>query len=190
MKELDYYEHDGKKYWRVTSILHAYQFPDDYEGGIDKKTLNAAARFGTQVHRMIEEPGWKPARLSNEHRNCMEAHQRYVKDWGEPIMAEQERRVYYDGPVRIGCTIDLVEPEAVTDWKTSRRLMMRHRVQVNAYSKLLAGPSATTSMDMRDVRLVRLDKHLGDYEKQEFKFSWELWDVFMKLAQVYVMFRE
>ena len=185
-----YYTIEGKRYARVTSSIKVKRSEEleVWRGKVGNKEANATMRrassIGTRVHDLIEAQikGDKVGFKKNESTEvvaCVEAFQEWVKS-RKPVPLYVEKLVW-DEALGYAGTIDLVEHECITDWKTGGRVSPEYWMQLAAYAKALNLPS------IQKVRVVRLDKTLGTFEEQE-KTIEELepyWQAFQGLLQFY-----
>lgn len=150
------YEKEGKKYKRISTVLK--KMPQDidflFKWGLDKfnsydeyiKFLNQSAEDGTAMHKKIEEY------LKAYKRMCEKGDNKYFKDKGFlqlPIGVQnffiklKEFKVLgleetiFDEELGIAGTYDaLLEIDGkivLLDWKSSKKVQDKHRVQVGFY---------------------------------------------------------
>ena len=189
-KQKPYYIIDGKVYARVTRILSIIR-DIEYGGNPDPTMMNEAASIGTKVHHLIEadiNAGLKPKPSATEAVNsCMQAY----SDWKRtrmPVNPKSEVLVWSEKHM-VACTIDLIDDEYITDFKTSARLLTRHWLQVNAYSAIYQewwNNHGNIFTGIPQCRLLRLDKTLAMYEEKVEPFSEERWKTFLDIKEVYI----
>lgn len=187
-RQKPYYIIEGKVYARVTRILSIIR-DIEYEGNPDPLLMDEAAAVGTKVHKIIERnlKGLTSPSVGDPRvHSCWKAYQ----DWKrtrEPLLPQSEVLVWSDKHM-VAATIDLIDTECVTDFKTSSRLLLRHWLQVNANAAIY------NEWKQRDgnlylpykCRLLRLDKTLAMYEEEVKPFSEPLWETFLKVKEVYI----
>lgn len=191
---LPYYEQEGKRYPRLTRILSILRDPE-VEAWMQRIGTKAAQRRqvssqkrGTVLHKMIsqtlltQKEATLPKRATFEVQMGWQAWLRWYR-LNQARLAPQGVEVPCVSPhYGYGCTPDLWEPGMVTDWKTGSRLQAKHWIQIHSEVPVIFGEEVA---DIR-VRLVRLDPAIGDFEEQIRPFDQGLWEMFLKLKDIYV----
>lgn len=169
--DADFYEIDGRKYTRVTRILETVRNPglEQWRGRVGNTEANRKAKeanaTGTAVHEAIEralKTGFlEPVKDSAEpeYKNCIRA----FKEWQgtrQVVPLHLEKRVW--SRHGFAGTVDLIEEGIITDWKTSGRISDSYWLQLNAYADLVR---ECLNLDIKKIRVVRLDKNLGTFEE-------------------------
>jgi len=189
-KQLPYYEVNGHRYPRVTSILSILRDPDLEKWQAEIGETRAAAkrrhaeRIGTMLDKLIkQEIEGKTVILSAQ--GSSEVRQGW-KAW-------QEYRRCYPGLLRLGTTLvhptyryggtpDILSGNIVIDIKATARLREKFWIQLHAYVPLLFLESVWPLITLR---VVRLDTFLGTCEVKDRPFDKQIWETFMHLKSVY-----
>lgn len=189
-----FYVIDGKRFDRVTQILSTIRNPDleEWRGRVGNKEANRIAKeatgVGSAVHEEIERrlQGWPPSESKGpkgkeiEYANCLEAFEEWrASRKPEPVFVE--KRVWSPFYGYAG-TIDLIEEEILTDWKTSGRLSDTYWLQLNAYA---VAAHESIGFKVRWLRVVRLDKNLGTFEEAIQPVNDQLFQAFVGLHKFY-----
>lgn len=168
---LDYFQEPGLISWRVKV------------GAKEAKRVSTVAlKLGTAVHTFIET-GKKVAKSDSfEYQNCCTAFERFkLENKFEPIQYEKELiNEEYGIMGHYDCHAILNNYPTTIDWKTSSKINLKYKIQVNTY----------TWLDNRQDHsaIVRLDKNLGQYELLHEPYNPELVDVFLAMLKVYRAF--
>ena len=154
-------------------------------GGVDERTLEAAANKGTAVHNAIEN--WLKfgiADLDPEYQGYLDG---FLEWWEQhkPVVVGSEIRTYHK-LLRYAGTVDLlamIDGELnLIDYKTTYRLIDKNcRVQLEAYSQALSSHGITVAKK----RILHLAKD-GKWKDPMFETKdAEAWRVFGSLKCVY-----
>lgn len=168
-----FYTIDGRKYHRVTAVLKAVRNEplELWRGKIGNKEANAhmraSSKHGTRIHAIIQEilgctfQGFKKAE-PQEVKNAVQAFRDFQSTY-EPRPTHTELLVHSPTYGYAG-TIDMVESNTITDWKSGSRISLAYWMQLAAYAQAL---TESKGIEISRLRVVRLDKNLAMYEVQE-----------------------
>lgn len=192
-----YYELAGVRYPRITRILSVMREPelDAWRKTVGAEAAEdisgAAIRTGKTVHSLIEET-LKTGKLakttttSEDVRMAWGAWQKwYALQPPMPSNVAVEYRAITT-EYGYGCTADLVEPLRITDWKITGAIRPKHWIQLHA--EVPAVFQAPELWPQVCVRIVRLDKRLGEFQEKEVPFSRAIWCGFLHARALYMAF--
>lgn len=167
MADFKYYEKDGKKYERFSTVADSYLERGlvDWELRVGKREAGRvrrrALKVGARVDQLIEED-WRMGRYRMaksdpyEVRSAMEAWERwkveYLLVWKD-IQGMQEVVLHEDWGV--GCTLDIRTGASIIDIKTSKQVSKKYWVQLAVQNRGLGLP---------ETWILDLSKGVGDYE--------------------------
>ncbi len=194
-KDFEYYERDGRKYERVSTILDYFPSPGliDWKVRVGKRESGAVSRkalkIGTIVDGYCEDDvngkGYSVKKKDTEEvRSCMRAWEEWKRDYPgvfSGLNQTQERVFFNDWGVAGTC--DLLSPTVLIDVKTSKRVSLAYWVQLAVYNR---------EFKRAEKRVLCLSKELGTYEYVECpaEYSQEyLEQVFVGMLNVYRYFK-
>lgn len=166
---LPYYERDGKRYERFTTVLDYFTEPGLLKAMMrDKEAFSEASRsalaVGSRVDELCEidwrDGGYKLKKSEKpEVVNCMTAWERWKREWPQAFLGirAMQEKVFYDDWMVAG-TLDIRQEDGITDIKTSKAIRPRYRIQVAGYNRKHRLPYR---------RVLRLDKQTAEYEYSE-----------------------
>jgi len=185
MGQKSYYEIEGKRYERVTTVLGYFMAPSlvDWKLRVGKSEANRimkeAQKVGTTVHK-IAETGKVPKVMSVEVENCVRAYQQWEKET-QPNILMRETTVH-DSTLGVAGTFDLFikhnGASVLVDIKTSKEIKLDHWLQLAAYASMMLDNVDT-------IAVLRLDKNMAFYEFIEKPVYQKEYNVFMDLLNVY-----
>ena len=185
-----YYEIEGKKYERVSTILSTYTEPwvMEWKLKVGKResgvTSRRALKIGTQVHNYVEsdikEGGYRLRKTElAQIWNCMRAWEKF-KEAYKPHIIETEKRVYCSH-MRVAGRYDGRSETTLYDWKTSGSITQKNWVQLAIYNHM-------SGLRLPNLAICRLDKNIGEYEYEEREMDYGLVEVFKALHTVHRFF--
>lgn len=156
MEQSKWYEHNGKLYPRVSSILNVVNW------GIVPRSetyRKRRATEGTNFHKLVHEmvSVGKPAEVSVKYNKRLNTIEQWLKDYE---VVKSEERVFWDSPtedLRYAGQIDLLLKDKTTglysldDIKTGKAYK-RHELQLSAYAEAI---EQTLSIPVTKMRLIR-----------------------------------
>lgn len=196
MDEAAFYEHEGRRYDRVTSVLKTVRNPglEEWRGRVGNREANKvskdAALVGTKLHAVIQHAltngsAVLPARCKEDQLTwCLKAFQEWVA-LRKPRPLWIEKRVFHSHG--FAGTVDLIEDGVLTDWKTSRAMSDLYWLQLNAYAGAV---TEFLRVPISRLRVVRLDKNIGVFEEEVRDTSKELFQAFLGLHNFYRVWTE
>lgn len=177
MKQEAWYDINGQRYARVTSILGVIRNPEleTWRGRLGNaaanKTIRDASRVGTAVHGHIAryiahgEPWKLSSRVPYGVKAALGAFKEYERLRGSFSPHPMVETLVWSERHMFAGTVDLWEPTVLTDWKTSGAMNESYWLQLAAY--WLACLEQGLGSKITTLRIVRLDKVLGLFEVQE-----------------------
>lgn len=191
-----YYERDGLKYRRVTSVLDYFNCPElvrwkvrvgvKEAGRISKEAL----KIGSRVDGLCETD-WRDGTYSLKKSdspavlNCMKAWEAWKRDYAD-VFADIKamQTVHWHDDWRVAGTSDILTGHAVLDIKTSKRIALPYWIQTAVYNR---------DAGLDTAYILRLDKELGIYEfvKRPDEYSQDyLETLFVGILNAYNYFNE
>lgn len=189
-----YYERDGRRYERFSTIANYFPHPDLVNWKIRvgkaaaRQVSNKALKIGTRVDHLCEDnlkTGLIKFKKSDpiEIHNCMTAWEKWKEDWADVASSiDVTQQTVYHKDWGIAGTLDLLSPTHLIDIKTSKKISLMYWIQTAVYNRGLG----------RECWILRLDKENGAYEfvKRPDEFSQEyLETVFVGMVNVFNFFR-
>lgn len=188
MSDEQFFEHNGKQYDRVTTVLgfHKPQGLIDWQYRLGKREANKImrekAKIGTNADEWIKQSvlgGGLPALTSEEAKRCIRAYGKWVSDHSPELSVGT--RLFYDEWGVCG-EPDLFWGDRVIDIKCTTRIQKKHRVQAGTYA---------TMAGLKDTAILRLDAGAEDYEYQ----CWDndadyMADIFVSHLNIYRFYKE
>ena len=190
VSEKPYYEVEGIRYPRVTSILSILRDPDveDWYARLGDKAAKAkrhhAERVGTTLDELVKrqvagQTVVAPKSASSEVKQGWKAWREYRDLSGEQFTVGYPKTSERWG---YGGCADLLNATGVTDIKATTRLRPKHWIQVMSYVPLYFSED---QWDKVAVTLIRLDTFLGTAQWEIKPFDRTIWETFLKLKDVY-----
>ena len=194
-------DHDGLRYPRVSRILSIMRDPGLEKAGqiteeADERSAKARS-IGTKLHQMIQQDLERQTvkvdpKMSFELRSCWDGYQRWKQERCKPFGDNHqiEQRLFHVATPRYTCQPDLAEWNMtdrilrVTEWKTSLRIKDLYWIQMTTAVPMLLLATDLSQWTIQ-LRVVRFDKALGDYEEQVRALNPLDIDTFRYLASVY-----
>lgn len=190
MANFKYYEKDGKKYERFSTVADFFPHPKlvDWKIKLGRKESGlisrAALRVGSRVDELctmdICDGGYKlePGDLT-EVKTCMKAWEQWKTDYPLDFseITDTQKTVYYDDWGVAG-TADIVGVNKLVDIKTSKKISLINWVQLGFYNRGFC----------LETWVLRLDKSLWDYEYKRCpeEYSQEyLEEIFLSMLNVF-----
>lgn len=187
-----HYTIDGKPYLRVTEVIkRVFPQPDlqDWRASVGKiradRYLKHSAHVGTTVDKTITRLLMKPgSKLLIPTQAEVKMALRGWTKWQtlNDIQAVACQELVWSEELGVAGTLDCRTAAEIIDWKASSRIRPEYVLQVNTYWGLL--PEAVRDT-IRQARIVRFDKLLGDWEERKIYFRPDLFDLFVSMVEVY-----
>ena len=197
-----------RAYLRPSRILQVMRDPE-YPEEPDPAVYRQAERLGVKLHAVIEAYLLTGA-VRQSQLNTPEAQMAWqaFRRWQEaarpvvkPILGQPPVELLVHAPsVGVACRLDFWDQRPVldihlpggflTDWKVKRRLTRKDRIKLNANWFILREwweqqPIEANLLLPDKLRLVRLDKTVGDYQEEVFDPDQKLWETFLHLKEAY-----
>ena len=166
MGDQQFYERDGKKYERVTTILDVFPHPKliDWKINLGRKASGIISRkalkIGSRVDELCENDmltgKYKlTSKDPEEVRNCMLGWEEWKKEWPDfkDVQGTQET-VFFDDWMVAG-TLDFCTSRKLVDIKTSRQISRTYWIQTAVYNRAKKLPERW---------VLRLMKNIVGYE--------------------------
>jgi len=188
-----HYYLDDVPYLRVTTLIKTlFQDPEYKVGAIAWAQYNEATRLGKQIDKLITQDlshcypcGIKwPKNITTELTTLWEAYQESKKLFPQEPVAVQE--LVWSEHLQLAGRIDRTEPDGVTDYKGTAKILERHWLQTNTYLWLKWKNQAPGKMR----HIIRLDKVSGMSEIKTRVFSPNGMDAIRHLRAAYRMLYE
>ena len=174
MSEFEYYERDGKKYERYSTVAGFFAHPwlvkyklsqlkkSSYiDGDVVKfkSDKRAALSIGTKVHKLVEDNfhhgSYKLGKSNESVINCMKAWDRWRDDYNLDILTMEQ--VVYSDTLGVAGTYDFRTIDTMGDIKTSMCISEDYWIQVAFYNMV-------SGLNLPKLGILRLDKTIGEYE--------------------------
>ena len=196
--EKDYYERNGQRYVRVSTVLNFFSTPDylDYvlkKGKVEAaKATKEAMKIGTRVHELIlEDCQSREAQPSKsdpiEVVNAYKAYREWRRE-EKPAWINSEQTVFCNCKLKYAGTYDWLGNDLI-DFKVSAKIRPSYFLQVAAYAHALeCGTEIGTGKSVQSTSIVRLDKNLGIYEIKTHQTWFSDFLTFIAMLAVYRYF--
>lgn len=191
MSDLAYYERNGRRYDRVTRIVHLFPNPDldEWKAKVGKaaakKESTRTAKIGSLVDEYISGVivGGKPAIPKKAAPEVVSAIAGFNLWRGvNPIEPVAVQEPVYDDKLGIAGTPDCVCHTEAIDWKVTSAIRWEHIIQVIGYWPMI---EATYGVTLERYRIVRFDRMLATWEEKIIPWQPAIHELFVHLVGVY-----